>query len=162
MRRFKTYFSFIALIMCAIIIWSFRGGETKVKGDINGIAIYPGAVLKARMSSTGFPWVVVFLTDDDYRDVVQFYEKKLNLKSRKLEYGNKSMTIYQFDLETKKEKEWKNTKVNKFLKNYLMSGVEIIPFNNFYRKVYKKSTKIKIIIPAESVPQDLKNLIYSK
>ncbi len=72
------------------------------------------------------------------------------------------MDIYQFDMETEKEKKWKNAEVNRFLKNYLMSGVEIIPFNSFYKKVYSKTTKIKIIIPTDKVPKDLKDLIYSK
>lgn len=108
-----------------------------------GIPTYQNSRLSYPMSSlTGDPYTAVFLTDDPYETVLAFYEKKLGMGYKKLNYGRGSTivgAVYQFKME------------EGILTNQISKGVEIIPFNHFNRKVYKASTKIKIMIPQKEI-----------
>ncbi len=157
MRKiFTVFIAIFVLVLFSYIKSSMARPGLEVKGNILGIPLYPELEINRRLSSTSQPWKIVFLSNDNYEKILNFYEKKLKIKAKKIVYG-KSLTIYRLKF-NKGKKEKNNKKVSDFF-NF---GLEIIPFNSMYRDVYKKKTKLILFIPKEKVPQDLHDLLIPK
>jgi len=144
-RKVKAIFSIFGVVLLSLIISSaIKKSNTDIKFPefLFGVPTYPNAKFNRQMSQTGDPYIYVFLTKDDYKKVLDFYKKKMEVDYKVLKYGRGKITnliIYQFELK------------KGLIKNYLYKGVEIIPLNSFYYKVYKAWTKIKIYIPREEI-----------
>jgi hypothetical protein len=113
--------------------------------NLYGIPTYQNSRLSIPMSSlNGDPYIAVFLSEDPFEKIVQYYKNKLKMDFKELKYGHKArnhmtMTVYQFEIEKGS------------LENYINKGVEIIPLKSRSRRVYKAQTKIKIILPRREV-----------
>jgi len=167
-------FSLFMIILLSFIINSyykkgkktikFKQNNSKIKNQ-NILPVYKNAILSLPMSQTGDPFIYVFLSKDNYKDIVDFYKKELQNKYllKKIVYS-KMMTIYQFRPakdkkklkaeEKLKRKRTTGAKEIKILEDYITMGVEIIPLNHLWEKVLDAKTKIKIIIP--------KKILYKK
>ncbi len=107
---------------------------SKIK-EYEGIPVYPNSKFSKLLSSFGKSWIVVYHSNDDFRDILSFYKEKLNMNYKKVKYG-KALIVYQFPMAY--------TSFNGKL--WLKKGVEVIPYGGFYRKVFKAKVKIKIYI----------------
>ncbi len=147
MRKKKVFITLFATICLTLIIHSYQKQAketTEFPEILFGIPTFQDSRLSNPMSSfTGDPYIAVFLTNAPHEEVIKFYEDKLNMTHKKIEYGGRvaSMTIYQFQLE------------EGLLTNHIYKGVEIIPFNHFNRRAFKARTKIKIYIPQREVQE---------
>lgn len=147
-RKHKGLLALAGIILFTLVVHSYirqNREEIQFPELLYGIPTYQNARLSVPMSSlTSDPYTAVFLTEDPYEKVLAFYEKKLDVDYKEIKYGRGStvvMTIYQFKME------------DGILTNQISKGVEIIPFNHFNRRVYKASTKIKIIIPQKEIKE---------
>ncbi|MCP5104047.1 MAG: hypothetical protein GY950_11745 [bacterium] len=145
-QKQKAILSILGLILFTWVIHSYiRENQRDIDYPeiLYGIPTYPGSRISYPMSMmTADPYTAVFLSNDPYEKVIEFYKDKLAMDYKELKYGKGSavvMTIYQFEMK------------KGILKNQINKGVEIIPFNHFNRRVYKAATKIKIIIPQDEV-----------
>jgi hypothetical protein len=104
-----------------------------------GIPTYQDAWISSSMSSLNSdPFIAVFFTRDSYKQVLHFYQDRLNMDYKVLKYGKGkkvTKTIYQFEIK------------KGVLKDYISKGVEITPLNTRSQRIYKAKTKIRIIIP---------------
>jgi len=143
--------SAFALIMVTIVIHSYINQIKKVvpfPKIFYGIPTYERSRLDVSMTSSPNidPYMVVFITEDSYEKVLDFYKKQLKMNYRTVVYrGVKntnrglSMTVYQFVIKESS------------LKNYLLKGVEVMPFNRWSGRLNRGQTKIRIIIPQEEI-----------
>lgn len=145
-RKRKIILAFGGVIVLTLFIHSYirqTQKEIEFPEILYGIPTYQNSRLSFPMSSLNSdPYTAVFLTEDSYEKVLAFYEEKLGMGYKKLNYGRGSTVVgivYQFKLE------------DGILTNQISKGVEIIPFNHFNQKVYKASTKIKIMIPQKEI-----------
>lgn len=147
-RRLKGLLSLVGIIGLTIFINSYMDRNEKeiaFPENLHGIPTYQNSRLSFPMSSLdGDPYIAVFLSEDSFEKVLQFYKDNLKMEFKVLKYGHKkrkhmTLNIYQFEIE------------KGVLKDYISKGVEIIPLNSRSRKVYKARTKIKIILPRKEV-----------
>lgn len=145
-RKQKAVLALGGVILFTLVIHSYiRENQREIEFPeiLYGIPTYQNSRLSYPMSSLNAnPYTAVFLTNDSYEKVIEFYKEKLNMDYKELKYGRGStvvMTIYQFELE------------KGILTNQINKGVEIIPLNSFNQRVYKAKTKIKIMIPQEEI-----------
>ncbi len=134
--------------------------------------LYKDAKLSLSMSQTGDPFIYVFLSNDKYTKIVDFYKEALKGKYilKKINYKN-MMTIYQFrsikdEQKLKNEEKLTRNKLKgkniKILDDYITKGVEIIPLNHLWERAVMAKTKIKIIIPRKILFKEEKNITNKK
>lgn len=147
-RKHKGLLALAGVILFTLVVHSYiRQNQKEIEFPeiLYGIPTYQNSRLSYPMSSlTADPYTAVFLTDDPYEKVLAFYKEKLGMDYKEINYGRGStvvMTLYQFKLE------------DGILTNQISKGVEIIPFNRFNRRVYKASTKIKIMVPQAEIKE---------
>lgn len=146
MRKRKAFISIFGIIFLSLIIHSYMGEkdeENAFPKMLYGIPTYDNSRINYSMSSLNSdPYIAVFLTGDDYKEVLRFYKDRLNTPVKVLEYGrgsHKTKIIYQFQL------------LPGVLPDYPSKGVEIYPLNSRSQRVFKAKTKIKIILPRQEV-----------
>lgn len=147
-RQFKAILSLAGVIIFTLAIHSYiQKNQVGIDypDDLYGIPTYPGSRLSYPMSALNTnPYTAVFLTNDSYQLVLDFYKNKLEVPHKELKYGKGSvvvMTVYQFEMK------------KGILTNQIDKGVEIIPLNSFNQRVYKAKTKIKIFLPLQEVKE---------
>jgi hypothetical protein len=145
MRKSRAYISGISIIILSFFI-HYYVNESQLDIDfpaiLYGIPTYKNSKLNRTMSSTGDPYIFVFLTKDNSDQVLKYYQKELNIEHQVLKYGRGAivnLVIYQFTL------------LKGEILNFPYKGVEIIPLNSFYQRIYGFQTKIKIYIPREEI-----------
>jgi hypothetical protein len=147
-RKLKALLSLFGIIGLTIFINSYMEKNEKeidFPDTLYGIPTYPDARVSYPMSSlNGDPYTAVFLSEDPYEKILQFYKDKLKIDYKQLNFGRKTrshmvLTVYQFQLEAG------------VLEKSIDKGVEIIPLNHRSQRVYKAKTKIKIMIPRQEV-----------
>ncbi len=132
----------LCLIMLAVSIHSYwkRSSRSPDSPEVLfGIPVYPEAKLNIPLSGTGSPRIFVYLTDDSLDQVLAFYTEAFKAEPIVLSYGKTSMTVYQYLIKPSD------------ITNYPLKGVEVMPYNAFYRRILKKSVKIKIYVPEEEI-----------
>jgi len=147
-RKIKGLLSLVGIIGLTLIINSYMAQNQKeipFPDVLYGIPTYEESRLSYPMSSlNGDPYIAVFLSNDSYKKILQFYKDKLKIEYKTLEFGLKKrnkmlLTVYQFELE------------RGILPRSINKGVEIIPLNSRSQRVYKAKTKIKIILPKNEI-----------
>lgn len=132
----------LSIMMLAISSYSFwkKSAQSPQAPEIlYGIPVYPQSTLNLPLSSNGDPHIFVFLSDDSLENVLRFYNEAFKAEPRVLSYGKGAMTIYQYLV------------LSSDLTNYPLKGVEVMPYNAFYRRVMNKKVKIKIYVPKAEV-----------
>lgn len=132
----------LCLIMLALSIHSYwkRSAQPPDSPEVlYGIPIYPESELNIPLSGTGSPRIFVYLTEDPLEKVLAFYNQAFQAEPVSLSYGKGAMTVYQYLIKPSE------------LENYPLKGVEVMPYNAFYRRILKKKVKIKIYVPVEEI-----------
>lgn len=145
MRIIKIILTLAAFVCVSYFISTFQGREKKnipTPEVVYGFPTYPGSQFNKLMSGLeGDPFLAVFLSQDPYDKVVQFYKEKLKRAYKLLKYGrNEAMEVYQFAAQP-----------GEVIETFITRGVEVIPLNSRYQSIYHAKTKIKIIIPRKEV-----------
>ena len=130
---------FLMLVWSIHSFWQNSSRSPALPEVLFGIPVYPGSELNLPLSGTGEPRIFVFLSDDPLDKVLAFYSSRLKASPNVLRYGKGSMTVYQYMIRPSQ------------LANYPLKGVEVMPYNSFYKRVMRKGVKIKIYIPGEEI-----------
>lgn len=149
-RKTKGLISLFAVFFLTIVInTAMQENEKKIPAPdfLFGIPTYPGARISQSLSSfSGNPYTAVFLSNDPYEKILQFYKEKLKIDYQTVSLGlrkHNMKTFYMFKLQ---EGILDNNKS-------VGKGVEVYPLNSRSQRVFKAITKIKIILPRTEVDQ---------